>query len=209
MANTDTPWGLKPMFMTEARKTALIMPITNNYNTALFINDPVTGVTAGTIERAPTTGAILCIGSILGIYRQGTPNSLAMERLLPVQYMAASPGATYNYFALITTSPDLFFTIQEDGETTPMTSIMPFGNANFVFTHAGNTTTGISGTELNSDTLADTATLALRVIRPWLEYYDAAGNSYNAITATAGASWCKWVVRINNYQFGDNTLGLA
>jgi hypothetical protein len=208
MANTNTPWGLKPLFMTEARETALIMPITINYGTDLFINDPVCGVTAGTIELAYTTGAIKCIGSILGIYRQGAPYSQGLERLKPVQYYPAST-ATVQYFALITTSPNLFFTIQEDGEGTPMTVIMPFGNANFIFTHAGDTTTGISGAELNSDTLADTATLALRVIRPWYEYYDAAGGSYNAITATAGSSWCKWIVCINNYQFGDNTAGLA
>jgi hypothetical protein len=209
MANTDTPWGLKPLFMAEAQATALLMPITNNYGTALYINDPVMQVTAGTIERSTETGALLTIGSILGIYRQGTPKSLAMERLLPVQYLPATVGATYNYFALITTNPNLFFTMQEDGVTTPLSAAMAASNCDFIYTHAGNDTTGISGAEINSDTMAVTATLALRIIRPWLEYYDLGGNSYNAVTATAGASWCKWIVRINNYQYGDNTLGLA
>jgi hypothetical protein len=209
MANTDTPWGLKPLFMTEARKTAMLLPITNNYGTALYTYDPVTGVTAGTIEIAPVTGAILCMGTILGLYRQGTPKSLSLERLLPVQYMAASPGATYNYFALVTMDPNLYFVMQEDGVTTPLSAAMCFSNCDFIFTHTGDTTTGISGCEIDSNTMAVTATLAVRIIRPWLEYYDTGGNSYNAVTATAGASWCKWVVRINNYQFGDNTLGLA
>lgn len=209
MSNTDTPWGLKPLFMTEAQKTALILPITNNYNTALYINDPVTGVTAGTLERAATTGAYLTLGTILGLYRQETPTSLSMERLLPVQYMGASPGATYNYFALITVDPNLFFTMQEDGDTTPLAAADGFANADFVFTHAGNTTTGISGCEIDSNTKANTATLALRLVRPWYEYYDLVGNAHNAIVATAGASWCKWVVRINNYQFGANTLALS
>jgi hypothetical protein len=209
MANTDTPWGLKPLFMAEAQKTALILPITNNYGTALFTNDPVTLVTAGTLERAPVTGAVLCIGSILGLYRQETPTSLSMERLLPVQSMAATPGATYNYFALVTTDPNMFFTIQEDGDTTPLAVTAGGGNADFIFTHAGSTTTGISGCELDSNTFANTSTLAMRIIRAWYEYYDLGGNSYNAITATAGASWCKWIVRINNYQFGDNTTGLG
>jgi hypothetical protein len=209
MANTDTPWGLKPLFMTEARKTAMLLPITNNYGTDLFVNDPVMGVTAGTLERSTETGALLTIGSILGIYRQGTPKSIAIERLLPVQYYAATPGTTYNYFALVTTDPNMFFTMQEDGVTTPLSAAMCFSNCDFIFTHGGNTTTGISGAEIDSNTMATTATCAVRIIRPWLEYYDAAGKSFNAITATAGASWCKWIVRINNYQFGDNTLGLA
>lgn len=208
MANTDTPWGLKPLFMAEAQKTALLFPITINYGTALYINDPVTGVTAGTIERAPTTGAILCIGSILGIYQQQSPYSLSMERLLPVLYYPAST-ATKQYFALVTTDPNMFFTMQEDGVTTPLSAAMTFSNCDFIFTHAGNTTTGISGAEIDSDSMAVTATLAVRIIRPWLEYYDLGGQSYNAITATAAASWCKWIVRINNYQFGDNSLGLA
>jgi hypothetical protein len=208
MPNTDTPWGLKPLFMTEARKTAMLLPITINYATALYINDPVTGVTAGTIERAPETGALLCIGTILGLYRQGSPYSLGLERLLPVQYYPAST-ATVQYFALVTMDPNLYFVMQEDGVTTPLAAAMCFSNCDFIFTHAGNTTTGISGCEIDSNTMAVTATLALRIIRPWLEYYDLGGNSYNAVIATAGASWCKWVVRINNYQFGDNTLGLA
>jgi hypothetical protein len=209
MANTDTPWGLKPLYMEQAEETALIMPITNNYGTALYRYDPWTGVTAGTIERAPVTGAILCGGTILGLYRQETPTSLAIERLLPVQYMAATPGATYNYFALCTFNPDLFYVMQEDGVTTPLAATMCFSNCDFIFTHAGNDTTGISGCEIDSNTMAVTATLAVRVIRPWLEYYDLGGNSMNVITSTAAASWCKWIVRLNNYQFGDNTLGLG
>ncbi len=208
MANTDTPWGVQPLFMTEARKTAMLLPITINYGTSLFIHDPVTGVTAGTIERAPETGAILTLGVILGIYQQQTPYSLAIERLLPVQYYPAST-ATKQYFALVACDPSLFFVMQEDGVTTPLSAAMRFSNCDFIFTHAGNSTTGISGCEIDSNTMAVTATLAVRIIRPWLEYYDLGGQSYNAITATAGASWCKWVVKINNHQLGDNTLGLA
>jgi hypothetical protein len=207
MANTSTPWGLRPLFMTEARKTAMLLPITINYATALFTNDPVTGVTAGTIERA-TTGAILTIGTILGIYQQQTPYSLGLERLLPVQYYPAST-ATKQYFALVTTDPNMFFTAQEDGDTTPLTAAMTFSNCDIVWpSPSGNTATGISYGAIDSNTMAVTATLMVRLIRPWLEYYDTGGNSYNHIATTA-APWCKWIVRINNYQFGDNTLGLA
>lgn len=208
MANTDTPWGLKPLFMAEARKTAIYLPITINYGTSLFINDPVTGVTAGTIERAPETGAILTLGTILGIYQQQTPYSLSMERMVAVQYYPAST-ATKQYFALVAIDPDIIYVMQEDGEATPLSAAMCFSNCDFIFTHAGNTTTGISGCEIDSNTMAVTATLAVRIIRPWLEYYDLGGQSYNAVTATAGASWCKWVVKVNNYQFDANTLGLA
>jgi len=204
MANSDTPWGFKPLFMQEAQSTAMLLPITINYNTILGIQDPVTGVTAGTIERAPATGAILCCGVILGIYAQQTPYSLQISKLLPVQYYAAST-ATIQHFALVALDPNMFYAMQEDGDTTPLTDAMTFSNCDIIWTHTVNTTTGISKCEINSDTMAVTATLAVRLIRPWMEYYDIDAGAYN-VTNSANS---KWIVKINNYQFQANTLGLG
>ena len=204
MANSDTPWGFKPLFMQEAQDTAMLLPITINYATSLFIQDPVTGVTAGTIERAPVTGAILCCGVILGVYQQQSPYSLQFSKMLPLQYYVAST-ATIQHFALVSLKPDMFYAMQEDGDTTPLTDAMTFSNCNIIFTHTGNTTTGISKCEIDSNTMAVTATLAVRLIRPWMEYYDIDAGAYN-VTNSANS---KWIVKINNYQFQANTLGLG
>lgn len=204
MANSDTPWGFKPLFMEEAERTAMLLPITINYASNIFIQDPVTGVTAGTIELAPVTGAILCCGVVLGVYQQQSPYSLQITKLLPLQYYVAST-ATKQHFALVALYPNMFYAMQEDGVTTPLTDAMTFSNCNIIYTHSGNTTTGISGVEIDSNTMAVTATLAVRLIRPWMEYYDIDAGAFN-VTNSANS---KWIVKINNYQFQANTLGLA
>ena len=204
MANTDTPWGLKPLFLAEAQKTALLLPISINYNTALFIQDPVVGVTAGTIERAAATGAVSCCGVILGIYAQQTPYSLRMDKLLPIQYYVAST-ATIQHFALVAVDPHQFFAMQEDGAVAPLTDAMTFANSDYIFTHTGNIITGISKCEIDSDKMANTATLAVKLIRPWMEYYDIDAGAYN-VTNSANS---KWIVKINSHQFGTATAGLG
>ena len=138
MAMTDMPWGLMPLFMTEARKTALIFPITNNYGTALYVQDPALAVTAGTIERGSTSGAYM--GVVLGIYQQQLPKTYRPERLVPVNYLSATIGTTYEYFALVAVDPDLYFTAQEDGVTSSLTLANNFGACDMIFTHGGNTT---------------------------------------------------------------------
>ncbi len=200
MANTDMPWGFKPMFMAEAQKTAMLFPLTNNYGTALFLNDPVVGVTTGSrIERAGTTGAIL--GVVLGLYKQGTPKTMAIERLTPVQYFSATPGTTYEYFALVAVDPNLFFIMQEDGAMDVNAS---FANTDILWTHTGNTTTGISKCEIDSSEIAVTATLSVKLIRPLYEWYDIDAGAFNAIGTN-----CKWVVKINAHQLASNIAGLA
>ncbi len=209
MALTNKPYGLEPLFMTEARKTALYLPITNNYGTALYIQDPVVAVTAGTIERGATNAA--WCGVILGLYRQETPTSLRTERLLPVQYMAASPGATYNYFALVAVDPDLFFMMQEDGDTSSLIITDNFGNCDIV-SGTGNTTTGISGAMIDSSSADNTATRPIKLIFPAVNVYDLGAGAYKTASAAGAAgNYCDWIVKINNHQFGPGavSVGLA
>jgi len=211
MANTDTPWGFKPLFMTEARKTALILPITNNYNVALYVGDPVVGVTAGTIERG-ATNAVWC-GIVLGLYKKlGPTSTYRPEHLEPIQYYAASPGATYDYAALVAVDPNIFLVAQEDGAVASLQITDNFGNCDAIFTQSGNITTGVSGAEIDSDSADNTGTRPLKLILPWTNYYDPIANAYNAISASGAAgNKCKWICKINNHQFaiGQVSVGLA
>ncbi len=209
MANTNSPWGFKPLYMTEARKTALILPITNNYGTALYVYDPVVAVTAGTIERGATNAA--WCGVILGIYKKVGPTSTYRpENMEPVQYMGATPGATYDYAALVAIDTDILLVAQEDGDTSSLQIADNFGNCDAIFTETASTTTGISAAEIDSDSADNTATRPIKLILPWTAYYDTVANAYNAISTTGAAgNYCKWICKINNHQFGPGSLAVG
>lgn len=207
MAMTDMRWGLRPLFETEARKSALLFPITNNYGTALYVQDPALAVTAGTIERGSTSGAFL--GSILGIYKKIGSTVLRPDKLIPQVYMGASPGASDTWFALVAVDPSLFYTMQEDGDTSSLIITDNFGSCDVIFTHAGNTTTGISGCELDGSSADNTATRPMQLVRPWYEYFDIDAGIYNDCSATGAASWYgKWICRIGNHQFNNMSLSV-
>jgi len=211
MSNTRNPnWGIKPLFMAEARKTALLLPITNNYGTALYQTDPVVAVTAGTIERGPTATAWL--GVILELFRRSGTGLYSASGLTPVQYMGATPGAAYTYFALVAIDPMIFYSMQEDGDTSSLQLADMWGACDIIFTTSGNTTTGISGAEIDSSSADNTATRPLMVVTPLANYFDVDAGAYNAIsTDGAAANYCKFIVKQFNGQMGPGavTAGLA
>ena len=206
--NTDMPWGLRPLYEADARKTAMLFPITNNYGTVLYVNDPALAVAAGTIERGSTTGQIL--GPILGLYKQDVPLSLRVERLVPQLYMAATPGAANTWFALVAVDPSLFFVMQEDSDTSSLAWADNFDMVDLIYTHGGSTITGISKAEIDSNTVDSTATRPLQLVRPWVEYYDIDAKAYNAVTAatTTAGQFGKWIVRIACHQFRNTTASI-
>jgi hypothetical protein len=199
-------WGLRPLYMSEARKTALLFPITNNYGTLLHVHDPALGVTAGTVERGATTGPFL--GSILELFRTDGASKLAAANLVPVQYMAASPGASYTYFALVACDPHMYFSMQEDGVTSSLAITDNFGACDVSWPTVGNTTTGISSCQIDSNTISNTATLAVQLLKPYTDWYDIDAGQYNIAVATA-ANYGKWIVRIFNHQLGGGSLAVA
>lgn len=209
MSNTNLKYGgLQPLYLAEARKTAMLLPLTNNYGTDVFIGDPSLAVTAGRVERGSTTGAIL--GAVLGIYKQATPKSLRTERLEPVQYFSATPGTTYEYFVLTTMDPNLFFMIQEDGLVSSLTEANNWGAVDISYGAGGNTTTGMSGALIDSNTIDATATRPLQLIWPAVNHFDVGAGAYMAVSAAgAAANYGKWIVRIFNSQLGSGSLAVA
>ena len=199
MANTDSPWGLKPILLDES-KDCHMYPITSNYGTALYHNDPVLRVTAGTIERAAAGGAIL--GSIVGLFVQSPANQFFPDNLTPVQYMPATAGAGTQYWALVCDNPHMFFTIQEDGDTTPLTQADIGNNVDVIFTQAGNATTGVSGCEINSDSNSVNEDVQLKLIS-LADHIEPDSGVRTAIGTKA-----KWIVKINEHQLGSYTVGI-
>jgi hypothetical protein len=89
------------------------------------------------------------------------------------------------------------YEIQEETAGTALTADEVGLNAAIVFAHSGNTTTGVSGMELDTSTPAGTSTFNLRIL-------GLAKRPDNNLGQHA-----KWLVMINNHQFGNvGTTGL-
>jgi len=98
--------------------------------------------------------------------------------------------------ALVADSPDLLFAIQDDGSAA-LAAVDVGLNADFVYTHAGNTYTGRSGVELDATTPATTSTFQVSIIS-LLDRPD------NELGANA-----KWLVRINQHTYAPGNVGVA
>ena len=95
--------------------------------------------------------------------------------------------------AFIADDPDQLFIAQQDSDSANAVVADLNLNANLVV-GSGNTTTGISGMEIDSDSNNPTATLNVKLI----DFYDTPSND-----ATANNSIL--VVKINNHELGSHT----
>lgn len=211
--NTNAPRGFEPLEL-GFKYRAHLYRITNNYGTALYLNDPVAFVTAGTIERATAGSSGVILGSIVGIFKQDGPTSHRPENLIPIAaangmpYLAASVGATYDYWALVADEVDQVFLVQEDSDTTPLQIADNAGNCDHV-AGTGSTVTGLSGAMLDSSSAADTATLQWALMGP-APIWDMIAGQWNTIYDGATASlYTKWIVRCNMHQLAPRVARLA
>jgi len=199
MANTDQPFGLRPY---EEVLRARYYKITNNYATALGIFDPVVRVAAGTIERATIAHSNQILGSILGIYKQYGAKTDRAEQLFPVQYFAASPGTTFDYWALVADHPEQTFICQADDNGGSLTTAERFSNALLIATHTLNTISGVSGIEINGSSSASDLTYQLTLIDV-APVYDADAMAWNTFGAFA-----KWLCSIQLHQLRTGRAGV-
>jgi hypothetical protein len=193
MANADTPFGLRPVrYLSGAPYNGAV----NQYSTAtgdgtaIFIGDPVTlSGTSQTINGnvyldvdQAATGDIV-IGVVVGV--------LPVTRESTIYRV----GSTQRIL-LVADDPNLVFEIQEVSGGTALTANDAGLNANFVV-GSGNTSSGMSGVELNNGSEAASATLDL-IITGFVNRAD------NEIGEHA-----KWLVRINRHQFANQVVGKA
>ena len=190
MTNLNAPFGLMPIGMNGAPWSGALrtyfVPATDN--TALFIGDPVIPAGSADAYGVPTaTRATAAGGAYVGGVMVGVVNgpAAAGNATVPIkrennQYRSASV-ATY---ILVADDPNQLFVIQEDSVGGALAADNVGQNADLI-AGTGNTTTGLSGFQLDSNTADTTATLQLRVI----ELYRQPGNDIGANA--------NWVVRIN------------
>jgi len=130
------------------------------------------------------------LGSVVAIFD---------ENMDPVKYIAvAEAGDTVVAgYVMVADSPEQLFVAQEDSVTNAITLTEGGQNANLISVAlcAGNSTTGISTQEIDSDTAATTAALNLKIVRP--HPFD-----------TPTSDYCRYVVTINEHHYGDTIAGL-
>ena len=191
MANKDAAFGFKPVrSLSGGEFRTQEYAIAATYATSLFTGTPVLGVTAGgsniAVESSGPPGHIL--GSFGGCFYTD-PSTLkpTFRNFFPA---STSPG---DAIAFVCDDPDQMYVAQQDSVGANAVAANLNENANLVF-GAGSTTTGISGVEIDSSTLATTATHQVRLI----SFYDTPSND-----ATANNS--EIVVKINNSVMNGGT----
>ena len=158
MANADTPFGFRPIkHRNGAPYNGAANPyhVTNASNNALFIGDPVV------IQGTSNTAAIDVPG--YGHFAIGTLPDILKATAGPgnritgvIVAFAADPTALENVHrldstervALVCDDPDVIFEIQADSAT-DLAATSVSAAFNWVETHSGSTTTGLSGIELD------------------------------------------------------------
>ena len=156
MANPDARFGLRPVRHitgTPFNEATIGCYISASYATALFIGDPVDLET--TIGNIPTASRCLCV-----IRADGGGATLADAQIitgvitsfepdptnLTLQYRPASTARYCN----VCVDPTVVYQIRGDGSEVPLKTFIG-GNAVGVWTHSGNTMTGLSGLEIVED----------------------------------------------------------
>ena len=186
MANTDAPMGFQPYGPV---LRADWYPVATAYGTAIFVGDWVEITNTGLVckvfdgdtrlgvEIDATGAAGDELGAVLGVLDSNGD---------PLLYLPASTtgdGVVAGY-VLVADHPLQLYLAQEDGDTTPIAAASVGLNIAMISTHTGNTTTGRSKQELDSNTVNTTATLALRLVK-----------SYK--NDTVASAYCRWVVMAN------------
>ena len=165
MSNPTTPFGLRPVrYYNGAPWNGLTqrMYIHVEYDTALYIGDPVRGQEEldekdtsahyPSIEKAAYTTGGAIVGVIVGF--EADPDNL--NRI----YM---PAYTEGW-AYVCTDPQVIYHIRDDGSTDPPTKVWVSENAALVDA-GGSTVTGLSGFALDGTTPAETVTFPLSILQ--------------------------------------------
>jgi hypothetical protein len=194
MANKDAAFGMKPVRMIGGAPYTggqSRYRIAANYGTSIFQGDMVAQVTGGTVEVHADGGTVPVVGVFNGcMYTDPTSGEQVFSNYYP-----ASTNAS-DLIAFIIDDENVVYEIQAD-DTFPVTDL--FGNFDIVYTSAGSTKTGISGSELDVTTGATNTNLPIKAI-------DISEDPNNSDT---GAANTNVLVVIQNSIFGVKSAGLA
>jgi len=194
MANQDAAFGLRPIGRvggTPYTGGQNRYRIAANYGTAIFQGDMVMHVTGGNVEIHADGGTVPIVGVFNGCqFTDPTTGEQKFSNFYP-----ASTNAS-DLIAFIIDDPMVIFEVQADAAF-PVADL--FGNFDVVYTTAGSTTTGVSGSELKVADGGTATTLSLKAI-------DISEDPENSDVASANTNV---KVVIQNHIFGVKGAGLA
>ena len=165
MAGTDAPFGLAPWG--EVIHSSIYAVVTANAvamavgDLVEAVGDALTTAKYGTIQSCITeeTGAAgSLIGAVLALFDH---DGLPVNRIA----VTTTGDSVVAGYALVADSPDQLYIAAEDGDTSSI-QVADIGlNANMISTHAAAAGNNYrSKMEIDSNTIANTATLALKVL---------------------------------------------
>lgn len=158
MANTDTPFGLRPVRMAGGAPyngAVNMYYVASTDATALFIGDPVVKDGSSDTDGVASVIRASAGGPFTGVVQGFVPDGTIDQ----TGYRAASTAA----YVLVADDPNLEFEIQEDSVGGALAAADIGLNAS-VIVAAGSTYTLRSGVELDTSTKATTAGLELKIL---------------------------------------------
>lgn len=192
MAKVASPYGLrlsKRLGETYQGHGVNQYPIASGYNTDIKTGDLVQlAGSAGTIQKFTGTTTGSPVGVFIGCSYTDAALGFVNRQLWPANQVAG------NASAYVIDDPDAVFEIQASGSL----SQNSVGTNAAVVQGAGSTVLGVSGVTLNAATLANTATLPLRIV----------GLVNKVGFSVPGDAFTDVLVRINTH-FNASTTGNA
>lgn len=186
MANTNKPFGLRPMgnlSATGAQKQYGYL-IADNQSGAIFQGDLVT-LKSGFIVKFDATLHTVAVGVFNGCnYTDPTSGKPTWSNYYPGLVNITSGQIT----AEVVDDPNQLFLIQADEDIVQA----DFGKQASIAYAAGSTVNGVSGTTLDSSTIAETATLVLTLVGVFTKPGNALGEDYTQV-----------IVKINAHLYGS------
>ncbi len=198
MANSDSPFGLRPVRFNDEDVNIYYV---NDSTNAIYIGDPVfaagtsdaNGIEevnrAGTVDDATPSNNTPIVGVVVGFASDKSGSQLRDD----ARYVAA--GSTS--YALVCDNPDVLFEVQEDSVGGALTAAAVGGGYNLEIA-AGSTVTGLSGVEIDSSVTAATNSSGAHVRIAGL-----ARRPDNEIGTNA-----KWEVYITNHRARAGVAGV-
>lgn len=167
-------------------------PVDASNDTAIFIGDVVAIEADGNVTPAAAAESLVSVGVCVGVVVDRTVAQTEHPGFLP---------ATTAGNVLVAQGRDILYMIEEDGTGNTVTATEGYANFEIV-PGTGSTTTGRSGTVIDSSSAATTAALPLK---GW-GLADFPGNAVGTASGSDGAT--KWLVTLNESIFQVGAAGV-
>ena len=199
MANADAPFGFRPINFDgspyNGATIRCVIPASDSI--ATHIGDAV-DLLGGSDTGYPSVTQADAGDAVFGVVTAFE----AAESDLSKQYRVAATKR----FCQVAMAHNGYFEVQSDDDTTAILASDVGMNVNFVQTQAGSNVTGLSGQELNSDTVASTTTLDCQI----MSLKDSPDNDLSAgVTAGSGGTNKIVIVRFNDPQTKPGRAGVT